>query len=320
MLLDELDEMFFNLASNTPHLQNGVTPPWSKLGEFERKYARLNGSLDNYNYKTSKAKEIIEEAKVEFFEKKLPKLNHALHQQHSDLDDVIKDGNELLQESNASLDKLDKIKERILEITDILNTFGNSHETTKNALAKGRKLLKEIKAIRNKFKTEYDYRKIINDCERVSVTADNISKLLVYPDDLKERLRDFNVRLADLKEISLKTDLVNTKVEALNAKNKERIDNLSRIIESLDLYGFVDGVNNDINEVKTINNKIKELLSKTQHNYDLLASNQEYKKLIEFLEEKEKLLREQNPEVEKYLENVKEHVSNLQRNVSEYQK
>lgn len=312
--------MYFNLSSNTPHLQNGVTPPWSKLREFERKFVSLNASVENYKYKKDKAKEIIEEAKVEFFEKKLPKLNATIHQKQRELDDVIKEGNQLLRDSNASLEKLDNTKERILEIINILNNFGNSHETTKNALAKGRKLLKEIKGIRSKFKTEYDYRKIINHCERVSKTADNISKLLVSPDDLKEKLRDFNTRLADLKEISLKTDVVNTKVEALNSKNRERINNLSRIIESLDLYGFVDGVNNDIKEIKEMNNKIKVLLNKTQHNYDLLSANKEYKKLVEFLEEKEKMLREQNPIVEEYLEKVKEHVRNLQQNVTEYEK
>lgn len=320
MLLDELDEMYYNLSSNTPHLQNGVTPPWSKLHEFELRFINANASVEKYKYKTDKAKEIIEEAKVEFFEKKLPRLNSTVHQKQRELDDILKEGDQLLRDSNASLEKLDNTKERILEIMDILNNFGNSHETTKNALAKGRKLLKEIKGIRSKFKTEYDYRKIISHCDRVSKTADNISNLLVSPDDLKEKLRDFNTRLADLKEISLKTDVVNAKVEELNSRNRERINNLSRIIESLDLYGFVDGVNNDIKEIKEMHNKINDLLNKTQHNYDLLSANEDYKKLIEFLEEKEKMLREQNPVVEEYLEKVKEHVRNLQQNVTEYEK
>lgn len=320
LLLDELDEMYFSLTTNTPHLQNGITPPWSKLREFEHKFQKLNTTVENYKYKTDKAKDIIEEAKVEIFEKKLPRLNYTMYQKQRELDDILKEGDELLKDSNTSLEKLDNTKERILEIINILNNFGNSHETTKNALAKGRKLLKEIKGIRSKFKTEYDYRKIINDCKRISTIADNVSKLLISPNDLKERLRDFNTRLTDLKEISLKTDVINAKVEALNNKNKERINNLSRIIESLDLYGFVDSVNNDVKEINEINNKIKVLLSKTQHNYDLLNSNEEYKTLIEFLEEKEKLLREQNPIVEEYLEKVKEHVRNLEQNVTEYQK
>lgn len=312
--------MYFNLSSNTPHLQNGITPPWSKLREFELRFINSNASIEKYKYKTDEAKEIIEEANVEFFEKKLPRLNSTIHKKQRELDDILKEGDQLIRDANASLEKLDNTKERILEIMDILNNFGNSHETTKNALAKGRKLLKEIKGIRSKFKTEYDYRKIISHCDRVSKTAENISNLLVSPDDLKENLRDFNTRLADLKEISLKTDVVNAKVEELNSRNRERINNLSKIIESLDLYGFVDGVNNDIKEIKEMHNKINDLLNKTQRNYDLLNANEDYKKLIEFLEEKEKMLREQNPVVEEYLEKVKEHVRHLQQNVTEYEK
>lgn len=312
--------MYLNLTGNTLHLQGGVTPPWSKLDDYEQRYARLNDNLQNYRSKTDEAKEIIDRARLEFFEKKLPKLNNTIHQQQRELDDLLKAGDRLSQDTCASSKQLGKIKARILEIIDNLNSFGSSHETTKNALAKARKLLKEIKGIRNKFKTEYDYRKIINGCERISESAANVSALLIYPDDLKEKLQDFHMRLTDLKEIALKTDLINAKVEVLNVKNKERIDNLTRVLTSLDLYGVVDGFNSDISQVKEINEKIKDLLNKTQHNYDLLRADEEYKKLLEFLEEKEKMLREQNPQVQEYLEKVEEHVRNLERNVTEYQK
>lgn len=301
-------------------MQNGVTPPWSKLDDFERRYARLNDNLQNSQSKREKAKEIIKQAQMEFTEKKLPKLNNTVHQRQRELDDLLKEGDELLKDSHTSLGTLDKIKERILEIIDNLNSFGSSHETTKNALTKARKLLKEIKGIRNKFKSEYDYRKIMEDCEKVSESATNVSNMLIYPDDLKESLHDFNMRLGDLKEISLKTDLVNAKVEMLNMKNKERIDNLTKVLGTLDLYGVVDGVNGDIVAIKEISEKIKDLLNQTKRNYDVLRADGKYKNSLTFLEEKEKTLREQNPQIQEYLDKVQDHVKNLEKNVSEYQK
>lgn len=320
LLLDELDEMYFTLTNTTSHLQTGVTPPWSKLDDYEHRYARSNDNLQNHKSKSEQARKIIEEARMEFFEKKLPKLDNTIHQRQRELDDLLKDGDQLLKDTDASSQKLDKIKERILEIINNLNSFGSSHETTKNALAKARKLLKEIKGVRNKFKAEYDYKKVVNDCERVNEYAANVSSMLVYPDVLKEKLSDFTVRLADLKEIALKTDLVNAKVEALNLRNRERINNLTGLLESFDLYGVVDSVSNDINEVKEISEKIKNLLNKTRHNYDTLRANKQYIQLLEFLEEKEKTLREQNPQIQEYLEKVEGHVRNLEKNVTEYQK
>lgn len=320
LLLDDLDQLLYNLRSNSSHIQGGVTPPWSKLDGFEKRYVRLHDDLQSYQAERNKANSIIDKANSVLYESKLPRINGTVQQLKTELDYLLKDGSELVKNAAASSEKLDRVKNKLLDIIQTLNKFGSSHETTKNALAKARKLMKEIKAVRNKFKTEYNYSKIIMDCERVSENAANISRMLFYPDDLGGKLEDFNRRLTDLKEISLKTDVLNGRVEALNTKNKQGIKNLTRVLESLDLYGTIDGINNDIAEVGDIKGKIIELLRKTEKNYDLLRNDKEYKQLLVFLEDKEKQLREQNPQVQEYLRQVEEHVKNLQMNVTEYQK
>lgn len=312
--------MYYNLKTFTSHLPVGVTPPWSRLDAYERRYARLNDELESYNAKRDEAKEIIAAANVDLLEKKLPKLNATLEKQRREFDDLIKEGEQLLRDTDASSEKLEKIRERLLENIHNLDRFGSSHETTKNALAKARKLLKEMKGIRNKFKTEYEYKKITDDCDRVSENAANVSKMLVYPDDVKGKLRDFDGRISDLKEIALQADVANGKIEQLNMRNRARINNLTRMLESLDPYGTVDDINSGIKEVNEFREKIKDLLNKTEQNYNKLRSDAKYKELLQFLEEKERLLKEQNPQVQEYLRKVQEHVKNLEQNVTEYQK
>lgn len=96
-----------------------------------------------------------------------------------------------------------------------------------------------------------------------------------------------NRRLADLEQIIIQIDMVNSRAEELNAENKRRINNLTAILEAVDADNKVGGIQSDIKDVETLKKQINDLINKTRNNYDMLDNNGEYTRLMNELEKRE---------------------------------
>lgn len=320
ILLDDIENMIHDLNINTIHLEDGIKPPWEALERHERKYAQLNNKFRTHKSNKHKARELLETVNMDFYNNKLPLLQGIVKAKINTVDSLVTDGRDLEHKSDELIKKVDDIQAQLDEIIATLNKFGTSHESTKSALKKARAWLKEMHSLTSKFRDKAEYKTILNDCNGIMQYAANLSKTLESPDGAQNQLNDLNRRLADLEDIIIQVDIVNSKAEELNTENKKRIDNLTAILEAIDLDGKIGGIHGDIDSIEALKKKIIDLLDKTKSNYDMLENNGEYVYLMKELENRERHLRQSYPEMVKYLERVDKHVKALERNVTEYRK
>lgn len=320
ILLDDIENLILDLDANTIHLQDGIKPPWETLDKHKHKYSLLNNKFQKHRLNKQKARELLETTNMDYYNNKLPVLQGIVRSKINTVDALVNDGRNLEKKSEELIKKLDYIKSQLDEIIGTLNKFGTSHESTKSALKKARSWLKEMRGLAARFHDASEYKTILNNCNSILQYARNMSDQLEYPHNPKNQLNDLNRRLTDLEENIMDIDMVNSKAEELNAENKRRIDNLTAILETIDVDNKIGGIQSDINNVETLKKQINDLINKTKNNYDMLNNNGEYIRLMQELEKREKHLRESYPELVKYLERVDKHVKELEKNITEYRK
>lgn len=318
ILLDDLDMLFYDLDKNTLHLQGGIKPPWSKLDEYQNQYSKLNNKYHLYETNKTKAGHLLKEA--DKLNKKLPELKSIAATKQREIGDAYEEAEDLAEQSSKARDKIETLKKPLQDILDSLNKLGVSHESTKSAIKNAKALLKELHKIESKFKSGRQYEDILNSCNGIITRAEKLNDLLsnTNVDNVNNSLLILQNRLRDLETIITATDMDMSKAEELNAENKARISNLTNILDKIQLQEKIDNITLDLEKVQMWKKEISDILNKTANNYETLENSDEYKKLIEQLQNRENQLKGNISIIMEYLNRVNMHVSELNKNVTEY--
>ncbi len=211
---------------------------------------------------------------------------------------------------NESISKLEKERQNLLRVTDIINELAGREESLKEESEKAKEYLMLFETLKNFeiiiFKNRYEYaeNEILNLNSKKEIISEEIENHKATSEDIKDQIK---------KSGSIVNSL-NDKIQELN----EEITNLSLKKESFEgnIKRFNDQINNNIRFVEEIEENIKNELVRLE---ELKSNKQSFEnKLIEIKQEKQEEENNLNFLISEYEETIK----NITKNediVKEYQ-
>lgn len=309
ILFNTIDSLWDGLNKTLDIFKDGIGPPWPILQETFDKYHLLTIKFDN---SIVKGHELIKEANLPFLEDKLHKMKKNLNKNNQTLVRQIKSVTSLEEESKHLNNQVHEYYQKIQKIIKDLDSFGNSHIDTKQALKEAKKILQDITEKSKQIPTIQDYKNLFAECNKIYKQIKDIyDNKNLNPDNLKSKLNDLKKRLSNLNTILDYTDNINKIARNKNKINTNRISQLNQTINNINSRNYL------------VNEDISQLLRKLNATTDLLL---EIEKIFEILSELDipnsagKIRDDDDtiPDIYNIISSVGDHVKDLQNKIKTY--
>ncbi|XP_014204068.2 laminin subunit alpha-1 [Copidosoma floridanum] len=298
LLLDDLDDLKYELINATTHISAGyIAPPWEELAYMDDNVTSLYGEIkarrriedevrsipwDDYKLMAKRAESLLS--------KVIEKVNDAR---------IIKSQSGDIQNNAYSLKmEIEGLKKDINDTIFEVVYYGNDDKKVeiKKVLKEAKQILNEMKLLDLPKQTKV-FEVLTNECTEYIDWLDSLLALIEPLDSAKEKAHDFSVKMKDMMKIMENTmetmfsydtlyNEINMTYEVLSYQQEEISDKSSEINGSLnkgqnlivEAKGCVVDSENNIQDIPEIKNKLSEattnLSTKEQILYRL---NYEYK-------------------------------------------
>lgn len=311
LLFSEIDNLTLAVEDTFNLFKNGLKPPRKLLTATIDKHDMLSEKFKNKKKQTDN---LLEKAKLDQLEKKVKDMREKLKKENDKAKENIINSEKLQNSSNSLVDEIDKVKKKLIDIVETLESFATKPVSIKNALKRARDILKQINMISKKFNKQED-QQALDYCTNITQKVNDIYKPpLNVP---KQLLEDLENKLDALTDITASAEKAVNKAEKKNLENTERIGKFEEKIEKLR------------NNSRYVESSVKEIMSKINATDDLLQQLEivynDLKNLTKLMEHKqlENRIRrqmEETPKIKELFSKAMEHVRELENKITSYQR
>lgn len=304
--LDELDK---NVTATFHLFDGGIGPPWDELTDKVQQYNLLS---DKYAKLKERLESLIKNADLDSLEESVDYIGTEVDQYKNELNtDVVK---KLYEQTETLKIEINKAEKSILKIIRDLKLFNTEDVDVKDALRKATDILKKIKQ-KHKELTKIKYEPQLKRCNEVIKEIDKIyGNPITNPNKLIPEIHKLIAKLKDLKKINEDVNKSINIAEGKNIANKNRYNELMDVISKMYNKSTTVDKELDTNLQKLSASSI--LLEQTTKLYESLVS------VNDALHESTASLRKRRTpnkiDIDELIEDVEDHVDNLNSTLEEY--
>ncbi|VEN49015.1 unnamed protein product [Callosobruchus maculatus] len=311
LLFDDIDALTRAINDAFGLFKDGLAPPWKVLETHIGKHDELAEKMEKLR---SDAQRIIDDAKMDELEGTVRSFEGRLNEAKRLADSNIDKTGAVIYKAKEVKGAAEVLKDRLLEVIEALNEFGENDVDVNDALNKALKMRDQIQNIASKFNSTRD-EEVYQYCSAVSGRVASTFKVIqdvTLPNDL---LKSTNKKLNDLINITAFIDARVKETEEKNLENDIRLGKVREKIEKLKSKNAdLDSSLKDILEKENATNGTIEQLKVV---CDDLRAFKEIPEMKE-LDEKVKRQKELQNDIEELHLQALDHVEELEQKIDKY--